>query len=272
VTRFVPQPPFSADLLADLHADNVSPDSAAELRNAVRDDAEAQSYLGALDGVRDQLRELGSDESIIHAMPADVADRLGQLAEELGGPVPAELDDHGFDAEPADAKPTQPSNTVALPDLSHRRESRTGGQRSLRLLAAAAAAIIAIAGVSIMVNTARDSDTEPVAAPPTATTDADSAGTEPTVTDTAITPAVALTALGRNDVSGRLAEPTALTGCIRAAGVDQGILGSTNMDYQGSSAVLVLVGGGQNAQITALIVGPGCKAGDPQVLAVTDIG
>lgn len=272
MTRSVPQPPFAAELLADLHADNVSPDSAAELRSAVRDDAEAQSYMGALDDVRDQLRELGSDESIVHPMPADVADKLGQLAEELGGPVPATFDDRGFDAEPADEKPTEPANTVALPDLSHRRGSRDGWQRSLHLLAAAAAAIIAIAGVSIMVNTARDSDTEPVAAPPTATTDADSAGAEPTVTDTAITPAVAFTALGRNDVSGRLAEPTALTSCIRAAGMEQGVLGSTNMNYQGSSAVLVLVGGGQNAQITALIVGPGCKAGDPQVLAVTDIG
>ena len=56
----IPQPPYSADLLADLHADNVAPDVAAQLWPLVRKDPDAQAILATLDADRiaEQLANL----------------------------------------------------------------------------------------------------------------------------------------------------------------------------------------------------------------------
>lgn len=253
-TRSVPQPPFPAELLADLHAGNVAPDLGEQLWPAVQHNPEAQNYLHSLDEVRVQLRELGRGDAILHPMPSDVGARLELLAEHLGGNHPDAEATLPF-ATPSEQAPPNPVAAEPIPLHSRR--------RNLRLLAAAAAAIVAATCAAFIVDVVRDGTNEPVAAPPSATADTAEPG---------ITSAVALRALGRNDVSGRLAEPAALTGCVRAAGMDSGVLGSTDMRYQGRDAVLILVGGGKGTRITALVVGPGCGPSDPQVLAVTDIG
>ncbi|WP_330233274.1 hypothetical protein OHA40_12905 [Nocardia sp. NBC_00508] len=82
----VPRPAFTTELLADLHADNLTAGQREQLLPQVVRDAEALRFLRSLDEVSAELRALGRDERIIHPMPADVAARLTQLLDELDPP------------------------------------------------------------------------------------------------------------------------------------------------------------------------------------------
>ncbi len=83
----IPQPPYSADLLADLHADNVAPDVAAQLWPLVRKDPDAQAILAALDRVTEELRAMRYDAPPI---PDDVASFLDRVLE-VPGAKPAQV-------------------------------------------------------------------------------------------------------------------------------------------------------------------------------------
>ena len=72
----VPDPPYSPELLADLHADALPPDVAAQLWPRVRTDPDAQRVLAALDATTAALHDLGADESYAAPIPADVLARL----------------------------------------------------------------------------------------------------------------------------------------------------------------------------------------------------
>ncbi|MGW5314249.1 hypothetical protein [Nocardia thailandica] len=125
-SRSVPQPPFPRELLADLHADNLPAALRDELWPAVRNDPAALQYLHELDDVNAHLRALGADETIVHRMPDDVADRMFAFvaglqsedgpAERLTAPDHADPAVEGdgptqrltpFAALPADDGPTQ---------------------------------------------------------------------------------------------------------------------------------------------------------------------
>ncbi|WP_327148987.1 hypothetical protein [Nocardia sp. NBC_01329] len=284
----IPQPPFTEELLADLHAGNIDPELGARLWPAVQRDPEAKRYLDSLDRIRGSLAALGGSERIARPIPGDIAARLNALAESLGGPLGDSVGDatsveftEPLDSRPpgllhfpspspdspirdfGDASPgtlSANSGAVAVPiPLDARRRRR----RIAAALSAAAVTVVAAGAAFFAVN---DSDhaTDPTAAPPL------SESIEPSL---GLDTAVALRALGRNDVRGRLADPAALTACVRAVGIDRPVLGSTDMDFRGREAVLVLVGGRNGAQITALVVGSGCGPGNPEVLATpTDIG
>ncbi|MBF6495357.1 hypothetical protein [Nocardia cyriacigeorgica] len=257
-TRSVPQPPYSAELLADLHADNLSRELSEQLWPAVHGDPEAQRYLRSLDEVSAHLRALGRDDRIIHPMPDDVASRLWQWAEELG---PAESDQEPTarisEQLPVRLHETLDTPTTSVVSLDERR------RRRMRVLTAAAAAVAVIACAAIAVTAVRqDSTVSPTAAPTTADV-APSKDLDSTV---------ALGALGRNDVRGPLADATELAGCVAAAGYDRTVLGSTDITFRGAEAVLILLAGTAPGKITALVVEPGCTAAEPSVLTVTDIG
>ena len=72
----VPDPPYSTDLLADLHADVLPPEVAAALWPRVRRDPDAGRVLAALDATTAALHDLGADESYGAPIPADVLARL----------------------------------------------------------------------------------------------------------------------------------------------------------------------------------------------------
>ncbi|WP_433491368.1 hypothetical protein [Nocardia grenadensis] len=280
----IPQPPFPAELLADLHAGNIDPELSARLWPAVRRDPDAKRYLDSLDELRGSLKALGVAERIIRPIPGDVAARLDALAESLGRPgggsgtdtawngladppqdsQSADIPPPAFDSAPPTLdragpgttfEPADPTAPVALDDRRRRRRLAAG-------LAAAAVFVVAI-GAAFFTVGGSGTDTAPTAAPPP------SAGTEP---GPGLDTAVALRALGRNDAGGRLADPAALAACVAAAGIDRPVLGSADMDFHGREAVLILVGGRDGAHITALVVGPGCAPGNPDVLTTTDIG
>lgn len=257
MTSSVPQPPFPPELLSDLHSGNIDPELGGQLWPAIQRDPEALRYLRSLDRIRDELAHLGRSETVVHPMPADIAARLADFVETL---------DHSDPTTPFVPAPNEPTAPQPIPLNRYR------GRRTLRPAVAAAAAIAVVVCLGLVVAIVRDQNRTPTAAPPATVEITDPADPTEPGSDDGLTAAVALRALGRNDVSGRLAEPTALIDCVRAAGLDRTVLGSTDTTFHGRDAVLILVGGREGAQITALVVGAGCTSGDPQLLAVTDIG
>ncbi|PXX65689.1 hypothetical protein DFR70_104754 [Nocardia tenerifensis] len=261
-TRSVPQPPFSAELLADLHADNVSPELREQLWPAVRRDGDALRFVHALDDVSAELRALGRSDRIIHAMPDDIAARLEEFVD--GFDLNEEPTEAGATiyqlpvfAQPENAEGTAVSKPPAAPiSLDDRRRGR------LRYLTAAAAAVAVVACASIALTAVRGTDSAPVAQP---TSDVAQFGDE-------LNAPAMLSALGRNDATGLLSNPAARERCVRANGLDRTILGSNNIRYQDRDAVLILLTGPRSPKITALVVGTGCTTADPQRLTVQDIG
>ncbi|MFI9507518.1 hypothetical protein [Nocardia sp. NPDC052566] len=259
-TRSVPQPPFSPELLADLHADNVTPEQGKQLWPSVRRDPEALRFLHSLDDVSAELRELGRDERIIHPMPGDVLARLERFVEELDfseGPTERVATVYQLPSAPSASRrlefAEEPTVSATVP--SRRRHP-------MRWLAAAAAAVVVSAGVAFAVTALRGNEVSSTAQPTTGTL---APGEE-------LSSAAALSALGRSDVTGPLAGQAALNRCVHATGLDRTVLGSSNWTYRGKDAVLILLTGPSPHKITALIVGTGCTTGDPQILTQTDIG
>ncbi|MGV9722019.1 hypothetical protein [Nocardia beijingensis] len=255
-TESVPEPPFTPELLADLHAGNVTPERREQLWPIVSRDQEAVRYLHALDDVSAELRALGRDERIVHAMPEDVAARLARFVDELEPPDGATV--HELPPQQVSENPRRADVSGSDPvDSAERRHGR------LRWFAAAAAAIVAVVGAGVWVSATRGGDDPASTAQPTT-------GTDDWGDD--LTASVALGALGRHNVTGALAGSDALERCVRANGLDRTILGSTDIRFQGGNAVLILLTGPQQPKITALVVGTGCGTGDPQRKALQDIG
>ncbi|MFI1464373.1 hypothetical protein [Nocardia carnea] len=272
----VPQPPFPAELLADLHAGNIDPELEARLWPAVRQDPDARRYLESLDALRTSLTGLAESDRVVRPMPVDIAARLEAFAESLGneagrkdgaagavettvplGDIPAPAPNGRFAA--ADAGESGPVGEAPISLDAHRR------RRRIATAIAAAATVLICAGAALFVGFRPEGETMPTAAP---------TGTAGTESGAEFDTTIALRALGRHDVPGRLADPAALAACVRAAGVDRPVLGSTEMRFRDrDDAVLILVGGRNGAQVTALVVGPGCGPGNPDLLTpITDIG
>lgn len=285
---------FSTELLADLHGGSLPPEQAARLWPEVRRDPEAMRYLNALDGVDDRLRELGRDATIAHPAPAEVADRLERMIDDLAAgdtradgsatvtrlpvapppivrsthPAPAAtapmpvLDGSIFTTGRLDPReleeplvPPEDDDQADLADLTER------PSRRLRWLTAAAAAAALAAGAVVAVDALSSRPATPAAHP-----------TADNELDPDLSPGVVLTAMGRHDITGPLAAGTALTDCLRAADLDRQVLGTRSVVFSGTPGVLVLLQGPKAPQITAAVLGTGCAPGHPQVLGRTDIG
>jgi hypothetical protein len=256
------------DLLADLHADNVSPELSRQLWPQVGNDPEALRFLRSLDDVSAELRALAEYPDLVHPMPAEVTARLDRLLDELsGGENPPErvATVHRLPATAPDAD-EQPADGPAAGTPPPAEPGRFGDRRGRRLrwIVAAAAAAAIVAGSAIAVLAGHGRQVTPNALP---TREA-----ETVQLDDNLTAAQVLGAMGRNDVTGPLARPGALHGCVTAAGLDRSVLGSMNVTYGGRPAVLILLTGPRPAKITALVVGNQCGPGDPAVLEIRDIG
>ncbi|MVU79869.1 hypothetical protein GPX89_21825 [Nocardia sp. ET3-3] len=292
----VPTPPFSTELLADLHGGSLPPDESERLWPAVRRDPDAMRYLNSLDRVDARLRELGRDETIAHPMPAEVADRLERMITDLANgdtperlasvtrlpvapppvtrsthPAPAAtapipvLNGSIFDTGRLDPRELEEPELDPGPeedlDLAEPIRLDERPSRRLRWVTAAAAAAAVVAGAVVAVDAL---STHTVA--PTAVAAAD-ANLDPAMPPTAL-----LTAMGRHDITGPLATGNALATCLQAAGLDRQILGERSVVFSGTPGVLVLLQGPKPPQITAAVLGTACGPGNPQVLGRADIG
>lgn len=252
-TSALPQPPYSAELLADLHAHNLPPEVERELWPLVRQDADALRILDALDQVSADLSALRHSEQIIHSVPDDVAARLEAALEH--------------------APPPESGENAQVHSLAAERAKRAGRSRQPRgrWIAAAAAAVAVVAATGITATVMRGTGDnpgpdQPIAGPSTSAAVTSVAPPEPELTGPGL-----LTVIGRNDVTGPLADRAALTECLRAAGFNRTILGSRDGNYQGGPAVLALIAGPRPPGITAVFVVPDCSATNPKVLGHTDI-
>ncbi|WP_009476728.1 hypothetical protein [Rhodococcus sp. JVH1] len=238
----LPAPPYSEDLLADLHA-GVLPESVSDrLWPLVRNDPQAMAVIDALDRVADQLGALGRDHSVSTPIPADVADRINRaLAAERGTP-----------AEAATVVP-----------LARRRKWAAAAAGTF---ATAAAVVVAVA---VVTPDRQEPETPIVALPSSETSPA------PAVLDlgTDLDSGRLLTVIGSRQL-GPLEDPAQLSECLRANGIETSrpLLGSGEVRLDGVPGVLLLVASPRPPQITALVVGRECGAGDPATIAVTEIG
>lgn len=299
----VPTPPFSTELLADLHGGALPADQSDRLWPAVRQDPEAMRYLSALDRVDDRLHDLGRDEHIAHPMPPEVADRLERMISDLatghddpasgGGPERLATVTRLPIAPPPVVRSTHPAPaaTAPMPILNGSSIFDTGRldprdleehdvvpdpeeysepgepvpleRPSRRLRWLTVAAAVAAVVAGAVVAVDALGTQTPA---PGAKLAADA------TLDASMQPAQLLTAMGRHDITGPLAAGNALTTCLQAAGLDRQVLGAKTVVFSGTPGVLVLLPGPKPPQITAAVLGTACGPGNPQVLQRADIG
>ncbi|MFF0816567.1 hypothetical protein ACFYVR_15670 [Rhodococcus sp. NPDC003318] len=238
------RPPFTPELLADLHGDVLSPEQASRLWEAASADPAARDTLAALDRVRAELGALRADQSTPPPIPPDVLARIRGALE----------------SEP----PRVAESGASVSELPARRRN------PVRVAAAVAAAFVvfAIAGVTLLRPSAEephrsaDAPTGAVLADPATVQLGDDLGA-----------AAALTVLGNTDL-GSLSDPARLSECLRANGIDADtqLLGSGPVQLRGIAGTLLLTAGPQAPKITALVVGSTCSTNDPATLARADIG
>ncbi|MFD4294772.1 hypothetical protein ACFWQG_16300 [Rhodococcus sp. NPDC058532] len=233
------RPPLTPEQLADLHGDVLSDDEADRIRTAAMNDPDAIATLAALDRVRTELGALRTDPAPAPPAPPEVIDRLHAAL--------------GLTATDEDRSP--------IPAVSSRRRD------PVRIAAAAAAALVVFALGAIGIT--RLGDDGPSSAPEE-TVLADPAAIQ---LGDELRPDAALAVLGRTE-NGSLTDPIRRSDCLRANGIDPAtpLLGSGPVRLRGAAGVLLLVAGPRPPQITALVVGSGCSASNPETLARTDIG
>lgn len=235
------EPPFAAELLADLHAGVLPDDIADRLWPQIHADPAAERVICALDAVATDLRNLDTGEThpVCEPIPAEVAARIRHaLADE----------------------PVRPAGD----DLQRRRRRRVFAGVAV---AASVAAVVAGAVVGV---TRTDSRAPVVAAPPAP---GQAAGNSVDLGNSLSTRGALL--FRGEDHLGRLADPTARGECLRANGFspDAAVLGSGSVLIRGVHGTLLLLPGSRPPALTALVVGDRCGQGDTaDALAVAQIG
>ncbi|OXM71083.1 hypothetical protein [Amycolatopsis vastitatis] len=245
-------PPWSVDVLADLHAGVLDDARAAELWPLVNADPEARAVLDALDATQADLASLAAAPA--PRMPAEFAARLdAALAAEAAAAFPGQ-------AQPAPrTAPEQagPGNApvVDLAAARRRRNKRLGWAAGV--LTAAAAAIVAVT-VAIP-NTSPQSGTPNVAAPPPSgpSVGSDGSGVQ----------ALVGKAVGVRDF-GPLQNEDRLDACIAAAGLDPKVRpeGIRPVNVGGKAGVMIILTTGKLAQFRLVAFGADCGPGNPAVL------
>ncbi|UJW34190.1 hypothetical protein L3Q67_10730 [Saccharothrix sp. AJ9571] len=150
-------PPWSVDVLADLHAGVLDEREAAELWPLVRADAEASAIIEALESTTADLAALGDAD--VDPMPAEFAARLdAALAEEMARSA--------GNAGPAVAEPMAPpvAPVVGIDVARRKRRAKIAGWGA-GVVGIAAAAIAAIA-IAVPGGSGDSTGQPPAAQPP----------------------------------------------------------------------------------------------------------
>ncbi|RVW02047.1 hypothetical protein [Rhodococcus xishaensis] len=243
-------PPFSTDLLADLHAGVLPHDESTRLWPLVRQDPAALAVIEALDAVSADLGEAGRDHSLGTRVPPEIATRINEaLAKEDS---------------------CSSVGVTELVGVRTRPSARTW-------IAVAVASTAAAAGVVFTLD--RIDPAEPAA--PTVLATPTAATPQPPVVDLGadIDGGQVLALVGDSDSSsadgvGHLADPEVRAACLQANGIDRStpVLGMREVRFRGDDAVLLLLPGPRPPALTALVVGAGCDSANPELLSRTEIG
>ncbi|GAB3573953.1 hypothetical protein GCM10027445_34010 [Amycolatopsis endophytica] len=243
-------PPWSVDLLADLHAGVLDSDEAERLWPLVRADLEARAIIEALEATTADLADLSAD---LPPMPAEFAARLdAAIADEARQSFPQR---------------SGVAPVVSLDAARRRRNKRIGWISGVVAVAAAAVAAIAITvpgGTST-------SPGDNVAAPPPGQSAA-----QPPLNLRSDDQAAA-GAIGQIQGAfdyGALGSAEALQTCLTAAGFADTArpIGARQGTIDGQPAVLTLLTTGQIAKFRLVAFAPTCGAGNAGVLLDKVIG
>lgn len=230
----LPRPPYSAELLADLHAGAVDEAVAARLWPLVLADPGAVEFLARLDDTRARLAQL-RDAPAAEPIPPEVAARLDAVLAAQGG-----------------AGVEGPSG----------RSARHGWFTAAGIGAAAAVAVVLVIVLRGTAFGEHMPDGAPLASePPRA------------VGGELFEPGTLRAMIGRTDL-GPLGSDDRLRECLAANGFDDGVrpLGAREVRYREQDAVLMLLSGPQPPSLTALVVGTQCSTDDPAELERRVIG
>lgn len=234
-------PPWSLDLIADLHAGVLPPEVAAQLRPRVEADPEAREILQALDATLADLQALPPIP-----MPADVAARIDA-------------------ALAAEARPAAP--VVSLDEARKRRNRRLG-------LGGAGVLVAAAAAFGIVLAVSPGSQQPSNDAQPAPTTSSTSANAAPplAVKESELGSAVGEVLKAQN--FGPLETPDRLAGCLKGGGITSSgnPLGISPITLDGREAVMAILPSGL-AQYRLVVLDPKtCGPDKPEgVLADTTI-
>ncbi len=249
-TRVPAGPPFPVDLVADLHADVLPDDVAAQLWPRVRADPEAMRIVAALDATRADLASAqATAEPPPPAVTAAIESTLAAIRADTGAP--------------AAAPPVE-----SIEDARDRQ--RDARRRRGMVIASIAAGIIAVVTLVIAVSTATMSSQG----------DTDRADDTPAPASTPapsveVQVGALLSVLGRDDAAftGQNG-PDRLQRCLGANGVAPRtpVVGSGRLTVGGGPAVVILLSTGVAGRFDALVVDPSCDTGTPATISRRTLG
>ena len=234
-------PPWSVDLIADLHAGVLPPEVAAQLRPRVEADADAREILQALDATLEDLQALP-----LIPMPDDVAARIDA-------------------ALAAEARPGL-APVVSLNEARKRRNRRLGlGGGVLVAAAAAFGIVLAVSPGGKQANTPGD-------AAPAPTTNSNASAPLSLKRDELGT-AVGEVLKAQN--YGPLETPDRLAGCLQGGGITSSgnPLGISPINLEGKDAVMAILPAGLGKYRLVVLDPATCGPDKPEgVLADTTVG
>ncbi|WP_190819841.1 anti-sigma factor [Saccharopolyspora pogona] len=256
-------PPWSVDLLADLHAGVLDQQTADQLRVQVQDDPEAREILAALDATSADLAALPP-----LTIPDDVSARIDAALE---NEVRAWAQQQAATAPPAEpvAPPAeQGGQVIDFAAAKQRRRRRFTLGAGLAGVAAAAAAVV----FSVLPSNTDTSGSNQAQPQPAATGGAPAPlalrGEQVTLNGEQFGEI-----MKSEQYSSALTDPQWLIGCLQANGVNSGKpLGAREITLNGKPAQLLVLQGGAIGKFRLLAVGPECGPGNPAKVSDSTFG
>jgi hypothetical protein len=234
--------PVPLSTLADLQAGLLDDGTAAAVRRSIRDDAETARRLDALDRVRRELADVGTDPASAPDPPAAVTARIGA------------------------ALRTAPTvHHVLVPPRADAAHAVRGSGTRIRVVAAAVGVGAALAAAGVGTAMLLHTPTRAPATGPTAERiTVSSAADGIPLTDPQI-----LALLGMPPDPGPLADPQRRASCLSGLGYPTSapILGARPLAAGGRSGVLVVLPGDTPRAVNAVVVALNCSSVDTGLLA-----
>lgn len=237
-TGAAPGPPWSVDVLADLHAGALDAKQSAALWAQVNHDPDAQAVLAALDGVKRDLDSLG--DAPVEPMPAHFAAQL----------------DAAIAAEAAKTRPSQaqsPAGVAPVVDMAtaRRRRNRRMGWAAGVLTAAAAA--VAVTFVSLPGE--QETGGSPIAGdqPNTSQEAPEDGATPPLAVEPGGVPSI--TALQGHEEYGPFGDEKTLLACLADQKIENAqVIGAREVTVGTDEAVAALLAGGEDGHRFRLVI------------------
>lgn len=257
-------PPWSLDLLADLHAGVLDQQTADQLRVQVRDDPEAAEVLAALDATSADLAALPP-----LTIPDDVSARIDAALENEVRAWSQQQATAAPQAEPVAPPAEQGGQVIDFAAAKRRRRRRfTLGAGGIGVAAAAAAVVFSV----LPSNTDTSGSSNQAQPQPTATGGAPAPltlqGEQVTLNGEQFGEI-----MKSEQYSSALADPQRLIGCLQSNGVNSGKpLGAREITLNGKPAQLLVLQGGAIGKFRLLAVGPECGPGNPAKISDSTFG